>query len=274
MTGRDVPSPPPRGTVERWAWDYVASADLSHKLAPPPRPDRWEPAPPARRPSAPGRPAALRPAARAAKTPKPGALVDPAKRARLLHTFFHHELQAAELMCWAALAFPEAPLAFRRGLLRICDDEIRHMRLYAAHLDTLRHPVGSFGVRDWFWERVPACRRPVDFVALLGIGFEGANLDHSARFAKLFRDAGDEAGAALQERVGAEEIPHVRFAVRWFTRWAGPLELERWLEVLPPPLTPIVMRGRPIQRAARRAAGMDDAFVDALRDYPGRYGPS
>jgi uncharacterized ferritin-like protein (DUF455 family) len=266
---------PDAGTVERWAWDYVASTSLEHKLEPPARPDRWEPTPVARRPESPGRPVELRPLERPPKTPKPGALVAPEKRARLLHTFFHHELQAAELMCWALLAFPETPRAFRRGLMRICDDEVRHMRMYAEHLARLGHPVGSFGVRDWFWERVPSCGRPVDFVALLGVGFEGANLDHSARFATLFRAAGDEEGARLQERVGAEEVPHVRFAVRWFTEWAGPLELDRWLDVLPPPLTPIVMRGRPLNREARLRAGMTDAFVDALAAYrPGTRSPS
>jgi uncharacterized ferritin-like protein (DUF455 family) len=258
---------PEPGTVERWAWDYVRATSLAHKLEPPPRPDRWEARPVARRLEGPGRPPELRPVARPPKTPKPGALVDPEKRARLMHTFFHHELQAAELMCWALLAFPDTPRAFRRGLLRIGDDEVRHMRLYAAHLERLGHPVGRFGVRDWFWERVPACRRPLDFVALLGIGFEGANLDHTARFAAQFRAAGDPEGARLQERVGAEEIPHVRFAIRWFAEWAGPLEWERWLEALPPPLTPIVMRGRPLDRAARRRAGMPDAFVDALGAY-------
>lgn len=184
-----------------------------------------------------------------------------------MHTFFHHELQAAELMCWALLAFPETPRAFRRGLMAIADDEIRHMAAYADHLARLGFAVGDFGVRDWFWERVSTVASPVAFVALLGVGFEGANLDHSARFARLFREAGDEVGAALQERVGREEEPHVRFAIQWFERWAGGLEWERWLAHLPAPLTPIVMRGKPIMRDARRRAGMSDAFVEALARY-------
>ncbi|HEU4411119.1 MAG TPA: hypothetical protein VFS43_38055, partial [Polyangiaceae bacterium] len=52
-------SPPP-GTVERWAYDFVTSTDLAHKLAPPPPPEAWQPpGAPARRLAAPGRPARL-----------------------------------------------------------------------------------------------------------------------------------------------------------------------------------------------------------------------
>jgi uncharacterized ferritin-like protein (DUF455 family) len=258
---------PADGTIERWAWDYVHASTLAHKLAPPPRPDRWEDLHEARRIEAPGRPVELIPIERPPKTPRPGALRDASKRAQLVHTFFHHELQAAELMLWAILAFPEAPIDLRRGWLRIADDEIRHARMYADHLARLGSRVGAFGVRDWFWERVPRVRSPLQFVALLGIGFEGGNLDHSARFAAAFREAGDEDGARLQEIVGAEEIAHVRFAAHWFETLGGPLTFERWIATLPPPLTPIVMRGDPVQRDARARAGLSPEFVDALAAY-------
>ncbi len=249
-------------TAEDWARDYVLADSLEHKPRPPARPralsGRGEVV------DAPGRPPELVAAARPPRTPRPGALADPRRRAQLLHTFFHHELQAAELMCRAFLAFPDAPEPFRRGLLAICDDEIRHMRMYAARLAALGHPVGSFPVRDWFWERVPAAATPLAFVTLLGIGFEGANLDHAARFATALREAGDEASARVQARVGVEEEAHVRFAVIWYERWAGALALDAWERALPAPLTPLVMRGRPLAREARLRAGQPTAFVEAL----------
>ena len=257
---------PPVGTMERWAWDYVRADTLAAKLAPPPRPTAWESAPPARDVRA-GRPAELTPIERPPKTPRPGALVDPAKRAQLVHTLFHHELQAAELMLWALLAFPDAPRPFRQGLTHIALDEVRHMALYAEHLERLGFALGDFGVRDWFWERVPTVQGPAEFVALLGIGFEGANLDHSARFAQLFRNVGDVEGAEIQELVGREEEPHVRFAIHWFQKLAGDLEWERWRRHLPAPLTPIVMRGKPLEREARRRVGMRDPFLDALESF-------
>src|SRR5690349_9359704 len=112
---------PEAGTVERWAWEYVLATTLDAKLSPPPVPTRWEERAPVRRLEAPGRPPELRIVAKAGKT---RGLRSEHGRARALHTFLHHELQAAELMAWAVLAYPDAPQEFRAGLLRIALDEI------------------------------------------------------------------------------------------------------------------------------------------------------
>jgi uncharacterized ferritin-like protein (DUF455 family) len=253
--------------VEQWAERYVLSTDLAFKLAPPAAPKRFRDGFEALRLIAPGRPAELRAARRGERTPKQEALEDPHYRARTLHAFLHHELQAAELMCWAILAFPGAEPEFRRGLLGICLDEIRHMGLYAAHIVSLGSHVGAFGIRDWFWKRVPSCRTPIEFVAVMGMGLEAANLEHAPSFAARFRLAGDEVGAQIQERIALEEVAHVSFAARWFTRWTGGCDFATWAAHLPAPLSPWVMRGQPIAHEARRRAGMPDEFVAALAAY-------
>jgi uncharacterized ferritin-like protein (DUF455 family) len=253
---------PAEGTVERWAWEYIEARSLPDKLAPPPPPSFWERSGTARRLTRPGRPAELRIESRAHKA---RGLQAPSGRARALHTFLHHELQAAELMAWAILAFPETPIAFRRGLLRIALDEIRHMALYAERIAALGHGVGEFPVRDWFWERVPTVTAPSAFVAVMGLGLESANLEHTATFAARFRAAGDEESAAIQETVGREEIAHVAFGVRWFSEWSGGLEFDAWCRALPPPLTPLLMRGTPLAEDARRKAGQPDAFRAELK---------
>jgi uncharacterized ferritin-like protein (DUF455 family) len=267
----DGPQPPPPGTVERWTWDFIVGDDAAQKLAPAAPPARWEAGegvtPPARRLLAPGRPAAWTVTQRSPKTPRAGALISPARRAQLFHSFLHHELQAAELMGWALLAFPETPHDFRAGLLRILGDELRHCRMYQAHLAELGHAVGDFPVRDWFWARVPSVRTPLSFVATMGIGFEGGNLDHAARFAERLRAAGDERGAELSARVGAEEVAHVRFAVRWFAQWAGTADFARWVAELPAPLSPMVMRGRPLDAVARARAGLSASFIETLEGW-------
>lgn len=254
----------PEGTIERWAYDYVASESLAYKLAPPAPPRLFAAGAAPRRLAKPGRPPELRVTPRAPKAPGPEAIRAPQKRAALVHTFFHHELQAAELMCWAVLAFSDAPEAFRLGLTGVMRDELRHMGFYAEHLAALGARFGDFPVRDWFWQRIPAATSPESFVATVGMGLEGANLDHAARFAERFRAVGDEHGAAIQERIGAEEIPHVRFALRWFERFTGEVTFAAWAAHLPPPLSPLLMRGAPVAREARIAAGFSEAFVDAL----------
>jgi len=250
-------------TVEDWAARYVRTTSLAEKLAPEPLPlafgDPGTVAP--LRLAAPGRPPELRVVE---KAPKTRGLAAPSGRARALHTFFHHELQAAELMAWAVLAFPETPEAFRTGLLRIALDEIRHMRLYQAEIERLGYAIGSFVVRDWFWERVPGCASPASFVAAMGLGFESANLEHTASYAARFREAGDEQGARVQEIVGREEVAHVRFGARWFATFTGGLDFATWERALPPPLSPMLMRGRPLQRELRERAGQPPAFLDEL----------
>jgi uncharacterized ferritin-like protein (DUF455 family) len=259
-----APSEPKSGTIQRWAWNYVLSTTLDAKLAPPPVPDAtdaWEENAPVRRLEAPGRPPELRIVTKAAKT---RGLNSPHGRARALHTFLHHELQAAELMAWAVLAFPETPVEFRSGLVRIALDEIRHMHMYAKEIRRLGHEVGEFTVRDWFWERIPRCPDPGSFVAAMGLGFESANLEHTASYAARFREAGDEEGARVQELIGREEIAHVRFGARWFEAFLGDLEFDAWRAALPAPLSPLLMRGRPIHREARRRAGQPEPFLDRL----------
>jgi uncharacterized ferritin-like protein (DUF455 family) len=256
--------PPPVGTVERWAWDYVRADSLDAKLSPRPIPEAWEERAPVRRLDAPGRCPELRVVSKAEKT---RGLAAPIGRARALHTFLHHELQAAELMAWAVLAFPETPREFRAGLVRIALDEIRHMHLYAGQIGRLGFGIGDFTVRDWFWERVPRCADPVSFVATMGLGVESANLEHTASFAARFRAVGDEEGARVQERIGREEIGHVLFGARWFEAFHSPLDFDTWRRALPPPLSPMLMRGRPLQREARRRGGQTERFLDELESW-------
>jgi uncharacterized ferritin-like protein (DUF455 family) len=265
---------PPQGSVERWCWDFVLGANLGEKLAPPAPPDvrdeaTWEASPPMRRIASPGRPRELRIVARSPRRPGVGALARPQARAHLVHTFLHHELQAAELFAWAVLAFADAPRAFRAGLVRLCGEELAHLALYRSELEHLGFVPGDFPVRDWFWERVPRCESALSFVALQGLGLEGANLEHSARFAALFRAAGDERTARVLERVEEDEIGHVAFAAHWFERFSGAsLDYERWCDALPAPLTPGLLQGRPLNRVARSRAGLDDSFLARLESEP------
>lgn len=261
-------------TVEQWCLDLVTTADARAKFDPPSPPPldldaSWESGPSALRIAAPGRPAHLRMVERAPGVPRPETLKLGLARARLFLTFAHHELQAAELFAWAVLAFPETPREFRAGLVRLANEELAHRRAYLAHAARLGLEDGAVPVRDWFWRRVGACADPASFTALQGLGLEGANLEHSARYSRRFREVGDEVGARILDAVEADEIAHVAFAARWFAHFTGaPLDYDRWRAALPAPLTPALLQGRPLNVEARRRAGMDDAFLARLATEP------
>jgi len=249
-------------TVEAWAHEYIVTRSLSHKLAPPQQPQRWESNPAPLNVSSPGRPPELRPAHRTRDVP--AELAQPRARAKLLHAFFHHELQAAELMCWAVLRFADAERRFREGLLGICRDEIRHMNQYREHIERLGFKVGDFPVRDWFWQRVPLCASKLEFVALMGMGLEAANLEHAPFFGERLAQAGDAAAAELQALIAREELGHVHFAVHWFEQWTHGQSFDTWCASLPKPLSPLLMRGKEFNRKARLEAGMHESFVSEL----------
>ena len=260
-------TPPAAGTLERWAWDYIHTTDLTFKLQPPAPPDVLEDAPVSRRIAQPGRPRQLVVVERAAKAPRGGALREPRRRAEIFHTFLHHELQAAELFAWALLAFPDTPRAFREGLSRLCLDEVRHMNMYLGHMRHLGVDFGDFPVRDWFWKRVPGAPTAASFVAVMGLGLEAANLDHAMRFAARLREVGDEEAARIEAQVGKEEVPHLRFGVTWFKHFVGVLDYPSWVASLPPPLSPWVLRGEPMNDADRLRAGMGEELLEGIRSY-------
>ena len=260
------------GSIEEWCLSFLKTDDPELKLAPPQPPNienpgKWLTPPPPPIDQEPKRPSAWHIQARSPRTPREGAFVRAEARAQLFHTFCHHELQAAELFAWGVLRFPETPRAFRAGLIGLCQSELEHLSLYREHLERLGVKFGDQGIRDWFWQRVRTCSTPQSFVALVGLGLEGANLEHSARFARSFRNAGDHEGARILEQVERAEVGHVAFAVRWFEHFQGaPLDFDRWQACLPDPLTPSTFRGKPLNRKARLRAGMNAEFLQRLEE--------
>jgi len=257
-------APPETGTIERWAWDYIHTAELSWKLNPPPAPSAWENHGVARRLASPVRPDALQIVDKSSKAPRRGALAQPRRRAEMIHTFLHHEMQAAELMCWALLAFPETPLAFRKGLLGICGEEIRHLQMYRDYLQRSGFSFGDFPVRDWFWLRVPRCRNATEFVAVMGMGLEGGNLDHVVRYEEWFGAVGDDDAVTILQAVRRDEVEHVRFGAHWFRTFTGGLDFDTWRRSLPAPLSPTLMHGAQVNVVDRRQAGLSQEFLEQL----------
>lgn len=255
-------------TARDYALAIVGGHTLEAKLAPAPEPlviDEPGAVPPLRVP-APGRPAALAIVhGKHAKVPPLLGMRDPRQRARILHALANHELQAIELFAWAVLAFPDTPVAFRRGLLAVLADEQRHFASYCARLAALGEQFGDHAVTGHFWNKLDHFTGPLEFICAMCLTFENANLDFCGDYAAAARAIGDPDTADAIDRVHADEIRHVRFGWIWLRRLAAAEDpWQAYLRRVRYPLGPHRARGVKFDRDARVRAGLDDAFIAAL----------
>ncbi|HEY0250082.1 MAG TPA: DUF455 family protein [Kofleriaceae bacterium] len=249
-----------------YARSIVEGTTLAAKLAPPPDELIFEDARPALQIQAPGRPPELAiVAGRLARVPPLAGMRDPKQRARILHALANHELQAIELFAWAVLAYPDAPLPFRRGLVAILVEEQRHFGLYVDRLTALSTRFGDHPVTGHFWNKLDHFATPLGFACAMGLTFEHANLDFCGDYAAAAHACGDHATAAALEQVHTDEIKHVHFGWVWMKRFAGERDpWEVYTETIQPPLGPHRARGARLDRDARKRAGIDDDFIDRL----------
>jgi uncharacterized ferritin-like protein (DUF455 family) len=250
--------------IREFARAVVLTEDLGVKLAPPPAGLTDEAPGPSLRIETPDRPPHLR--FQRVEVPSVEGFHDPAQRARILHALANHELQAAELFAWALLAFPEAPSEFRRGLLRILQDEQRHTRMYIARAEDAGARFGDFPVHGYFWKKIDAITTPLRFLCAMSLTFENANLDHTTEYAEAARRAGDLKTATVIDKVHQDEIEHVRFGWTWLQVFKGADESawDAFQSNLTWPLRPVRARGRTFDREGREAAGLDAEFIRRL----------
>ena len=72
-----------------------------------------------------------------------GLLENEYARGQLLHFLANHELLATELMALVLLKFPEAPRAFRQGILVTLQEEQEHTRMYMRRMKECGVELGS-----------------------------------------------------------------------------------------------------------------------------------
>jgi uncharacterized ferritin-like protein (DUF455 family) len=193
-------------------------------------------------------------------------LGDEAGRGKVLHFFANHELLATELMALVLLRFPDAPPAFRRGVLHTLREEQEHVRLYLDRMKACGIAFGSLPVSGYFWRSVAPMRHPMDFVTGLSLTFEQANLDFARVFSRGFAEAGDPETAALLRRILHDEIGHVAHGLKWFRLWKDPgaSDWDAFCGTLRFPLSPQRAKGLEFNEGARRAAGLDPDFIARL----------
>ena len=205
------------------------------------------------------------------RMPKRAALRDPAARGVAHHLMANHELQALEIMAATLLKHPDAPPSFRLGMATIMLDEQRHTRMHAARAARHGCPFGSRPVSALIWRRSRQFDGLLDYCAGLPLVFEGANLDHTIAFAEAFESFGDPKSAHVMRQIHDDEIEHVQFGIDWLRRLKpdGMTDWDAFVEHLVDPLEPRNARGGVFQEQARRDAGLDDDFVNRIRDAVG-----
>ena len=258
--------------LRAFAEQVLFATTLAEKLRGPDEITDEHPGAPLLTPSMPGRPCEL-PFKSSSTGQKefPGLhqLEQEAERGRLLHFFANHELLATELMALVLLKFPDAPAAFRRGVLQTLKDEQEHTRLYLRRMEECGLQFGELPVSGYFWRAVAPMETPMDFVAGLSLTFEQANLDFAQHFARSFATVGDAASAQLLDKIYHDEIAHVAHGLKWFRRWKNPDESDwaAFCRQLKFPLSPQRAKGLKLNVAGRRAAGLDDTFIAELDVY-------
>lgn len=258
--------------LREFAEQVLFSTNLADKLRPPGELTDDHPGPAVAAPPEPGRPAGLhfKPAG-AASPDFPGLhrLEQERERGRLLHFFANHELLATELMALVLLRFPDAPPAFRRGVLQTLRDEQDHTRFYLERMAACGVGFGDLPVSGYFWRSVAPMENPIDYVAGLSLTFEQANLDYCRHFARGFATVGDAPTATLLDRIYRDEIAHVAYGLKWFRRWKNPdqSDWDAFCRQLRFPLSPQRAKGFTVNVEGRRAAGLDADFIAHLDVY-------
>lgn len=256
--------------IQEFAEKVLFATTLEEKLAPPVSDlTDHRPGPSLAAPEHPGRPAELRfkpPGARNRDFPDLRALERERERGRLLHFFANHELLATELMALVLLRFPDAPAAFRRGVVQTLQEEQDHTRMYCRRMAECGLTFGEMPVSGYFWRAVSPMEHPIDFVTGLSLTFEQANLDFCRQFAAAFQAVGDERTAGLLDGIYRDEIAHVAHGLKWFRRWKNPAQSdwEAFQSRLKFPLSPQRAKGSTLNVEGRRAAGLDPGFIAEL----------
>lgn len=190
------------------------------------------------------------------------------KRAACLHRFAGHELLAVEIMAFALLAFPEAPPHFRRGVAHTLKEEQIHVRLYLKRMEEMGIKLGDLPLYRHFWNFTPYLTTPLQYLSVMSLTFEMANLDFAPLYGASFAKHGDLASAKLMEQILIDEFSHVSFGVNWLKKFkkGEQSEWDAWLEALPQKLPPSRAKGLVFIEENRRKIHLPDQWIETLKN--------
>lgn len=205
------------------------------------------------------------------KFPRKKSLKDDQRKGLALHFFANHELLATEMLAAAIVVFPclsEEDIALKKTFLSTLADEQRHLEMYLVRMKDFGVELGDYPLNDFFWKYMKKVKTPHEFLSVLALTFESANLDFSLYYAEIFREIGDHQTADILDEIHRDEISHVAVGAHWLKKWRGDKELwNYYLEGLPEFLTPARAKGMIFDQQSRIKAGLDKQFVELLENY-------
>lgn len=241
--------PAAKATASHLAAEAWRAGDLAIGAASPPD-----------RPARPGRPLLLAPK----EMPKRKAGGNATKRIALLHALAHIELNAIDL-AWDLIArfgTDRMPRRFFDDWVKVADEEALHFELLSTRLQEMGAAYGDMPAHDGLWQA--ATNTAHDLLARLAIVplvLEARGLDVTPATVADMQRAGDDASAALLERIYQDEIGHVAAGMRWFDHFAkeaGHDPQGHWQALLRQNFRGVLRP--PFNDTARAAAGMPSSY--------------
>jgi uncharacterized ferritin-like protein (DUF455 family) len=189
-------------------------------------------------------------------------------RIALLHALAHIELNAVDL-AWdivARFTAEDLPREFYDDWVGVAAEEAEHHGLVASRLAELGAAYGDLPAHDGLWEAAAETRHDLlARLAIVPLVLEARGLDVTPAMVERMTRLGDDASAAVLERIYRDEIGHVAIGRRWFAflcRRRGRDPVAAWHA-----LVRRHFRGElkpPFNDAAREAAGFGSEFYRAL----------
>lgn len=187
-------------------------------------------------------------------------------RAALIHALAHIELNAVDLACDIVWRFPGMPDDFYRQWVQVAKEEAYHFTLLRVHLRGLGFEYGDFPAHNALWEMAEKTKGDIlARIALVPRTLEARGLDASPPIKAKLVGAGDHAAGQILDIILRDEIGHVAVGNRWYRflcEQRGLDPVASYAELAETYKAPR-LRG-PFNIEARRAAGFDDAELEAL----------
>ena len=144
------------------------------------------------------------------------------------------------------------------------------MCLYVNRLAELNVQFGDMPLYRHFWKHTPYINSPLDYVCMMSLTFEMANLDFAPMYGNSFARNGDQASANLMAKILSDEINHVGFGWNWLKRLKAidQTEWTVWEKSLTSTLlTPKRAKGFVLNEKPRQQAGIPDEWISQLKKF-------